>query len=93
MLNILPTQAKLHRMGTVQSSVCKMNGCDETGTQLHELLFCSKNDGVGQKLLSCLQEYVPGLHAEAALRLERGSADEDKSLPITLLTAIILSTV
>ena len=61
MLNTLPTQAKLHKMWTVQSSVGKMNGCDETGTQVNELLFCSKNDGVGWTLLSYLQEYVPGL--------------------------------
>ena len=32
------------------------------------------------------------MHADAVLRLEHGSGDDDLSLPITLLTAIILST-
>ena len=93
MHNLLPTQAKLHRMGTVQSSQCKMQGCTQAGTLAHELLICSKNDGVGHKLLHCLQQYVPGLHAEAALRLEHGQVEEDTSLPLTLLSAIILSTI
>ena len=70
-----------------------MQGCPESGTLVHELLHCSKNDGVGYKLLSCLQHYIPGLHAEAALRLEHGNVKEDMSLPLTLLTAIILSTI
>ena len=33
------------------------------------------------------------MQAEAVLRFEHGSGDDDMSLPITLLTAIILSTV
>ena len=70
-----------------------MQGCTQAGTLAHELLICSKNDGVGHKLLHCLQQYVPGLHAEAALRLEHGQVEEDTSLPLTLLFAIILSTI
>ena len=92
MHNLLSTQAKLHRMGTIRSPVCKMQGCTEIGTLEHELLFCSKNDDVGYELLSCLEQYHPGMQADAVLRLEHGSGDDDLSLPITLLTAIILST-
>ena len=72
---------------------CKMQGCIAVGTTQHELLHCSKNDSVGINLLSCLQEYVPGLQADAALRLEHGDLEDDMSLPLTLLTAIILNTV
>ena len=93
MLNLLPTQAKLHRMGTIKSPICRMQGCPESGTLVHELLHCSKNDGVGYKLLSCLQHYIPGLQAEAALRLEHGDIEVELSLPLTLVTAIILSTI
>ena len=91
--NLLPTQAKLHRINTIRSSVCKMPGCTETGSLNHELLLCSKNNGVGLKLISCLQQHIPGLVAEDVLRLDHGSAQEDMSLPITLLSAVILSTI
>ena len=70
-----------------------MSGCNEDGTLAHELLLCDKNDGVGHKLLGYLQLHAPGLHADAALRLDHGDIENDKSLPLTLLTAIILSTV
>ena len=70
-----------------------MQGCTQAGTLVHELLLCCKNDGVGHKLLHRLQQYVPGLQAEAALCLEHGQAGEDTSLPLTLLSAIILSSI
>ena len=60
------------------------------GTLERELLTCTKNDGIGQKLLECLQHYVPGLQAGEALRLEHGDPGPDVSLPLTLITAIIL---
>ena len=55
--------------------------------------FVEKNDGVAQQLLHCLQQHVPGLQAEAALRLEHGDVETDLSLSLTLLTGIILSSV
>ena len=91
MHNLLSTQA--HRFGTIRSPVCKMQGCTEIGSLEHELLYCNKNDGIGYDLLSCLQHYKPGLQADAVLRLEHGSGGDDMSLPITPLTAIILSTI
>ena len=82
----------LHRMGTIRAPVCKMQGCTEIGTLEHELLFCNKNDEVGTKLVHCLQQYIPSMQAEHVLRLVHGNVEEDMSLPITLLTAIVLST-
>ena len=93
MLNLLCTQAKLQRMGTAQSANCKMQGCSEAGTLVHELFTCSKNDGVGQQLLHCLQQFVPGIQHEAALRLEHGEVDQEVSLPLTLVTAITLQAI
>ena len=93
MLNLLCTQSKLYRMGTTQSPECKMPGCNDDGTLEHELLFCSKNNGVGQKLMNCLQQSVPGLQPDAALRLEHGDIGPETSLPLTLVTAIILQSV
>ena len=89
---ILPTQSKLHRMGTIRAPVCKIQGCIEIGTLEHELMFCDKNDEVGTKLVHCLQQYIPSMQADHVLRLVHGKVEEDLSLPITLLTAIILST-
>ena len=93
MLNLLCTQAKLHRMGTTQSAICKMQGCTEVGTLEHELITCSKNDGVGQQLLHVLQQFIPGIEADAVLRLEHGDISQETSLPLTLVTAIILQAV
>ena len=90
MHELLCTQTKLHRMGSTQSSNCKMQGCNEDGTLQHELLKCSQNDGVGNKLIDCLQQHIPGLQPEAILRLDHGDIAEDLSLPVTLLTAITL---
>ena len=90
---LLSTQEKLHRMGTIRSPICKMQGCLDVGSLDHELLHCGKNDGVGSKLLSCVKKYVPGIEAEGVLRLEHGAAGDELSLPLTLLTAIVLSTV
>ena len=67
-----------------------MQGCVETGTLEHELLNCSKNDGVGNLLVRCLQDCVPGLQPSAILRLEWGNPSEDLCLAITWLTAITL---
>ena len=91
MHDLLSTQAKLHRMGSTQSAVCKMPGCAQEGTLQHELINCSKNDEMGTKLVSCLQHYVPGLQPADVLRLDHGDIPEDLSLPLTLLTAIILN--
>ena len=68
-----------------------MQGCTEVGTLLHDLIYCSGNAEVGLKLVHCLQHYVPGLEAEAALRLVHGDIEAETSLSLTLLTAITLS--
>ena len=80
-------------MGISRSPICKMPNCQEEGSLRHELIYCAMNDNVGVKLLQCLQLYVPGLNAEAALRLDHGAVDDELSLPLTLLTAIVLNSV
>ena len=88
--NLLSTQERLSRMGAVATAQCKMQGCVEDGSLQHELLHCSKNDGVGNLLVSRLQDCVPGLQPSGILRLEFGNPSEDLCLAITWLTAIIL---
>ena len=89
--DLLSTQAKLHRMGSINSPTCKIQGCTEDGTLLHELIYCDGNDGVGLRLLQSLQLHIPDLSAAAALRLEHGDTGAETSLPVTLLTAITLN--
>ena len=88
--NLLSTQARLHRMGAVRTAKCKMQDCIEDGTLQHELLLCSKNEGVGKLLLTCLQQHIPDLQPAKLLRLEFGDFGQDLSLAMTWLTAIIL---
>ena len=68
-----------------------MPNCSEDGTLLHELINYASNDGVGEKLVQCLQHHVPGLEAEKVLRLEHGDISKETSLPSTFLTAISLN--
>ena len=55
------------------------------------MIYCSKNGGVGTRLVSCLQLHVPGLQPEDVLRLDHGDTTEDLSLSMTLLTATTLN--
>ena len=89
--DLLISQAKLQRMGSTNSPMCKMQGCVEDGTLQHELLDCPKNDGVGGRLIHCLQQYQPGLQPGDVLRLDHGDIADDLGLPLALLTAITLS--
>ena len=88
---LLSTQAKLHRMDSTNSPMCKMQGCSQDGTLQHELLDCSKNYGVGRRLVHCLQHYQPDLQPEDVLRLDLGDTADELVLPLALLTAITLS--
>ena len=91
MHDLLSTQVKLHRMGSTRSPKCKMQHCDEDGTLQHELLLCTKNDGVGMKLVNCMKHFQPALQLDDVLHLDHGDADDELSLPLTLLSAITLS--
>ena len=88
--DLLSTQARLRRMGEARSEFCKRQGCEEICTLEHELLNCSKNDGVGNLFVSRLQDCVPGLQPFGILRLEFSNPSEYLCLAITWLTAIIL---
>ena len=68
-----------------------MQDCTVDGTLQHELLNCSKNDGVGHRLVACLQHYLPALQPDDVLRLDHGDTDDELPLPLALLTAITLS--
>ena len=58
----------------------------------HALLFCQTNDGVGKNLLELLKGLIPGIEAEAALRLEL-HVDQDLELPLVWYIATVLHSV
>ena len=89
LLNLLPTQQRLQKMRVSETPICKY--CPEPGTLQHELLECEHNMGVGQQLLTCLNQYLPSTSAAHLLRLEIGELPEDKLLPFTILIATTLS--
>ena len=79
----LPTQERVARTKPNQSSICKMQECNANQEEDldHALIQCEANSCVGTGLLDCLDTIVPGLQAEALLRLEL-PVDEDLELPV-----------
>ena len=77
------TQERVARTKPNQSSICKLNECnaDLEENLDHALIQCEANSCVGTGLLDCLDTIVPGLQAEALLRLEL-PVDEDLELPV-----------
>ena len=49
------------------------------------------NDGMGHRLVACLQHYLPDLQPDDVLRLDHGDIGDELPLPLALLTAIKLS--
>ena len=89
--DLLLTQSRLHHLGSVNSPICRTQGCNEEGSLLHELVQCEGNNRVGTKLVSVLKLHIPDLTDAALLRLDFGDLDQEMSLPVTLLTGIILN--
>ena len=90
--DLLGSQYRLHRLGSTPSPTCKK--CKQVeGTLRHELLECSKNNNVGQLLLSSLQTCMPNLTPSSLLRLEFSNQDEYKELSSIILTAVTLHTI
>ena len=88
--NLLSTQERLSRMGAVLTAQCKMQGCVQDGSLQHELLHCSKNYGIGNLLVNCLQTIVSDIQPAAILRLEFRDLGEDLTLAATWITAIVM---
>ena len=90
--NLLGTQERLHRLGSSPSPTCIP--CKQVnGTLRHELLECTKNNGIGEALLSCLQTYMPNLTPSSLLRLEFPNMNENMQLSSTIITAVTLSVI
>ena len=88
MHDILPTQERVARTKPRASSSCTMLGCTVVVCEdlPHALILCDANNGVGYRVLRCMQNYLPD--AESALRLEL-NVEEDLQLPLVWLLASV----
>ena len=90
MHDILPTQERVARTKPRASPSCTVGGCtvDVTEDLPHALILCDGNNGVGHRVFRCLQNFVPDLDVESALRLEL-KVGEDLELPLVWLLATV----
>ena len=63
-------------------------GGDDVANRAHALVLCEGNNGVGQRVRRCLENFVPQIDVDAALRLEI-AVEEDLELPLVWLTATV----
>jgi hypothetical protein len=89
MHDILPTQERVARTKPRASPACPVLGCgDEVENRAHVLVLCEGNNGVGQRVMRCLENFVPQIDVDAALRLEI-DVEEDLELPLVWLMATV----
>ena len=91
MHDILPTQARLHRiLRTVTSPACTLCQSQDTCNLPHALFSCDYNNEVGRWLLNILNHHLPGTVPQDVILLNL-SLDDHLRLPIVWLIAKTLS--
>ena len=91
MHDLLPTQERVARTNPRAGAGCQVQGCEaECDDRAHALVHCLGNTGVGQRVVGCLQSFVPSLDVDAVLRLEI-DVDEGLELPLVWLVAASFS--
>ena len=70
---------------------CQVQECEvECDDRAHALVHFLGNTGVGERVVRCLQSFVPSLDVDAVLRLEI-DVDEGLELPLVWLVAASFS--
>ena len=69
--NLLPTQERLHRVlpNKVLSPTCSLCPQATCGDQLHSLILCPFNNGVGLWLYCCIRQLFPGMESTQLISL------------------------
>ena len=79
--DLLPTQERISRIGAAgePQDLCLHCRLDREDL-VHCFFDCPRNKGVGLRLLGCIQQVIPGLSSDAALRLDfvLNLADEEQ---------------
>ena len=90
---ILPTQERVSKTNPSVSPPCKSQGY--AGTEVEDLehfLQCVSNDGVGNALLELVKQHMPGITADALLRLEF-DVEPTLELPLVWFVATVLQVI
>ena len=90
--DLLPTQARLHRLGmpNINSSICSLCNKNMVGNLTHSLLLCPFNDGAGHYLIEKLSSYILQLTPEQVILLNFDVSQEHQ-LPVLFMITSILS--
>ena len=90
--DLLPTQARLHRLGmpNINSSICSLCNKNMVGNLTHSLLLCPFNDGAGLFLIDKLSSQIPNLTPEQVILLDF-EVSQEHQLPALYMIASILS--
>ena len=93
--NILPTQARLHRMGMRNSPTPNCLHCDssEPESLQHALVICPKNREVTNWFLTIVHQHLPGLEPQQLVLLDLGNLEESIQFPIVWFISNALSQV
>ena len=94
--NLLPTQERLHRVlsNTVTSSKCTLCTQDILCDQLHALVHCPFNNGIGYWIIRCLREILPNIQPAQLMTFNLGLESSHKNaLPAAWLTTKALNQV
>ena len=91
--DLLPTQEHVARTKPTASPACQAPGCScDMEDQAHALVSCQSNHGVGQRVIRCLQDFVPNIDVDAALRLEI-DIEEEMELPLVWMMATVFQAI
>ena len=91
MHDILPTQERVARTNPRASPACPMPGCGAAvETRSHALFQCLWNDGIGERVLACIGDYVPDLLPEQALRLDFKVEEEQVLAMVWIMASALL---
>ena len=88
--NLLTTQERLNRVlsHTVTNPNCTHCTLDVIGDQIHSLVLCPFNNGIGYWIIRCLRSIIPHLQPNQLISLDFGpNVQSEEVLPVTWLSA------
>ena len=93
--DILPTQARLHRMGMRNAPTPNCLHCDSAVPEClqHALVSCRKNREVIDWLLPVIHQHLPDVQPQQLVLLDLGILDDSMKFPLVWLISNVFSLV